>query len=111
MHFTLNLYIVEFRHVLHALLPREIEKRNITWYEQLQKYYATHAPIIIWIKSNLKSNIEFLSDHPVSMSVAAVKDRRIDALGDLRFLPDEILCAILTTLTPHDVARLSCVSR
>ncbi|XP_047341071.1 F-box protein At1g78280 [Impatiens glandulifera] len=37
-------------------------------------------------------------------------DRRFDALGDLRVLPDEILCAILTSLTPRDVARLSCVS-
>ncbi|XP_057786261.1 lysine-specific demethylase JMJ21 [Salvia miltiorrhiza] len=43
-------------------------------------------------------------------SVAAAKDRRTDALGDLRVIPDEILCAILTRLTPHDVARLSCVS-
>ncbi|KAH6816982.1 transferase [Perilla frutescens var. frutescens] len=41
---------------------------------------------------------------------AAVKDRRTDALGDLRLLPDETLCVILTRLTPHDVARISCVS-
>ncbi|KAK4434216.1 F-box protein [Sesamum alatum] len=41
---------------------------------------------------------------------AFMKDRRADALGDLRVLPDEILCDILTTLTPRDVARLSCVS-
>ncbi|KAL0368842.1 UNVERIFIED_CONTAM: F-box protein [Sesamum calycinum] len=45
------------------------------------------------------------------MSAAFMKDRRADALGDLRVLPDEILCNILTTLTPRDVARLSCVSR
>ncbi|CAL5385904.1 unnamed protein product [Camellia sinensis] len=38
------------------------------------------------------------------------KDRRPDALGDLRVLPDEILCAMLVYLTPRDVARLSCVS-
>ncbi|KAL6578361.1 hypothetical protein OROMI_010689 [Orobanche minor] len=41
---------------------------------------------------------------------AVVKDRRMDALGDLRVLPDEILCTILTRLTPRDVGRLSCVS-
>lgn len=45
------------------------------------------------------------------MLSAAVKDRRWHALGDLRVLPDEILCTILTKLTPCDVARLSCVSR
>ncbi|XP_042023312.1 F-box protein At1g78280-like isoform X1 [Salvia splendens] len=39
-----------------------------------------------------------------------VKDRRTDALGDLRVIPDEILCIILTRLAPHDVGRLSCVS-
>ncbi|XP_052202408.1 lysine-specific demethylase JMJ21 [Diospyros lotus] len=38
------------------------------------------------------------------------RDRRPDALGDLRVFPDEIICAILTNLTPRDVARLSCVS-
>ncbi|KAI3460046.1 hypothetical protein Pfo_016709 [Paulownia fortunei] len=43
-------------------------------------------------------------------SEAVEKDRRTDALGDLRVLPDEILCTILTRLTPPDVARLSCVS-
>ncbi|KAK4365163.1 hypothetical protein RND71_016521 [Anisodus tanguticus] len=37
-------------------------------------------------------------------------DRRAAALGDLRILPDEILCDILTYLTPPHVARLSCVS-
>ncbi|KAI9097565.1 hypothetical protein K1719_025336 [Acacia pycnantha] len=38
------------------------------------------------------------------------RDRRADALGDLRVLPDEILCAVLEELTPRDVARLACVS-
>lgn len=42
---------------------------------------------------------------------SVAKDRRLDALGDLRIIPDEILCAILVYLTPRDVARLSCVSR
>nr|GMD94024.1 F-box protein At1g78280 [Ipomoea batatas] len=37
-------------------------------------------------------------------------DRRFSALGDLRVLPDEILCAILTYLSPRDVARVACVS-
>ncbi|KAL3514196.1 hypothetical protein ACH5RR_026913 [Cinchona calisaya] len=37
-------------------------------------------------------------------------DRRVEALGDLRHLPDETLCSILTYLSPHDVGRLSCVS-
>ncbi|XP_051118418.1 lysine-specific demethylase JMJ21 [Andrographis paniculata] len=37
-------------------------------------------------------------------------DRRSEALGDLRVLPDEVLCIILANLTPLDVARLSCVS-
>lgn len=40
----------------------------------------------------------------------APKDRRIDALGDLRVLPDDTLCSILVLLSPRDVARLSCVS-
>lgn len=44
-------------------------------------------------------------------ALAVVKDRRAEALGDLRVLPDEVLCTILTRLTPRDVARLSCVSR
>ncbi|CAI9116257.1 OLC1v1017354C1 [Oldenlandia corymbosa var. corymbosa] len=39
-----------------------------------------------------------------------VKDRRPEALGGLSFLPDEILCSILTYLTPRDIGRLSCVS-
>lgn len=37
--------------------------------------------------------------------------RRLEALGDLRVLPDETLFAILTYLSPHDIGRLSCVSR
>ncbi|XP_074304173.1 lysine-specific demethylase JMJ21 isoform X1 [Silene latifolia] len=37
-------------------------------------------------------------------------DRRIGALGDMRVLPDEIICDIITALSPRDVARLSCVS-
>ncbi|KAL5992533.1 hypothetical protein ACLOJK_013452 [Asimina triloba] len=37
------------------------------------------------------------------------KDRRHDALGDLRVLPDEILCVIPEYLTPRDIARLSTV--
>ncbi|RWW63145.1 hypothetical protein BHE74_00029691 [Ensete ventricosum] len=40
-----------------------------------------------------------------------IGDRRPDALGDLCFLPDETLCAILDLLSPADLARLSCVSR
>ncbi|KAK9269878.1 hypothetical protein L1049_025451 [Liquidambar formosana] len=39
-----------------------------------------------------------------------LKDRRPDGLGDLRVLPDEIICAILDNLTARDVARLACVS-
>ncbi|GKV33666.1 hypothetical protein SLEP1_g42142 [Rubroshorea leprosula] len=38
------------------------------------------------------------------------RDRRPDALGDLKVLPDELICAILECLTPRDVARLACVS-
>ncbi|KAM7516848.1 hypothetical protein LguiA_006431 [Lonicera macranthoides] len=41
---------------------------------------------------------------------SVTKDRRLEALGDLRIIPDEILCAILVYLTPRDIARLSCVS-
>ncbi|XP_062101378.1 lysine-specific demethylase JMJ21-like [Humulus lupulus] len=37
-------------------------------------------------------------------------DRRPAALGGLRVLPDELVCAILEYLTPPDLARLSCVS-
>ncbi|KAK3016304.1 hypothetical protein RJ639_007624 [Escallonia herrerae] len=32
----------------------------------------------------------------------ALRDRRPDGLGDLRVIPDEILCAILVALTPRD---------
>ncbi|KAF4368421.1 hypothetical protein F8388_015785 [Cannabis sativa] len=39
-----------------------------------------------------------------------LRDRRPPALGDLRVLPDELVCAILEYLTPPDLARLSCVS-
>ncbi|ERN14745.1 F-box protein At1g78280 [Amborella trichopoda] len=38
------------------------------------------------------------------------RDRRPDALGDLRVLPDELICSILDFLSLRDVARLSCVS-
>lgn len=41
----------------------------------------------------------------------AVVDRRIEALGNLRVLPDEVICEIISSLSPPDVARLSCVSR
>lgn len=46
----------------------------------------------------------------IDESSIAPKDRRIDALGNLRVLPDETLCSILVLLSPRDVARLSCVS-
>ncbi|KAI4388722.1 hypothetical protein MLD38_001027 [Melastoma candidum] len=36
--------------------------------------------------------------------------RRSDALGDLRVLPDQVICSILENLSPRDVCRLSCVS-
>ncbi|KAF6170322.1 hypothetical protein GIB67_043012 [Kingdonia uniflora] len=38
------------------------------------------------------------------------KYRRPDALGELRVLPDELICSIMETLSPNDIARLSCVS-
>ncbi|KAJ0988627.1 hypothetical protein J5N97_006983 [Dioscorea zingiberensis] len=38
------------------------------------------------------------------------RDRRPEALGDLRVLPDELLCAIIDLLSPADLGRLSCVS-
>ncbi|XP_058087090.1 lysine-specific demethylase JMJ21 isoform X2 [Magnolia sinica] len=44
------------------------------------------------------------------MEIPQSNDRRHDALGDLRILPDELFCALLEYLTPRDVARLSCVS-
>ncbi|KAK3025936.1 hypothetical protein RJ639_040852 [Escallonia herrerae] len=34
---------------------------------------------------------------------SALRDRRPDGLGDLRVIPDEILCAILVALTPRDI--------
>ncbi|KAF5193236.1 Bifunctional arginine demethylase and lysyl-hydroxylase jmjd6 [Thalictrum thalictroides] len=37
-------------------------------------------------------------------------DRRPEALGDLRVLPDELICAILEDLSPRDLAHFSCVS-
>ncbi|GAB4861269.1 hypothetical protein Ancab_036430 [Ancistrocladus abbreviatus] len=37
-------------------------------------------------------------------------DRRPAALGELRVLPDEVIAAIIGSLPPRDVARLSCVS-
>ena len=40
-----------------------------------------------------------------------VNDRRPEALGNLRVLPDEILCDIISLLSPRDVAQLACVSR
>lgn len=40
-----------------------------------------------------------------------MRDRRLDALGDLRVLPDEIICSIMQLLTPRDLGRLACVSR
>ncbi|KAL2893737.1 hypothetical protein RDABS01_009646 [Bienertia sinuspersici] len=36
--------------------------------------------------------------------------RRVRALGDLRVLPDEVICDIISFLSPPDVARLACVS-
>ncbi|KAL4556455.1 hypothetical protein LXL04_039108 [Taraxacum kok-saghyz] len=38
------------------------------------------------------------------------RDRRPDALGDFNVLSDEIVCSILTLLSPRDVARLACAS-
>ncbi|CAA6664381.1 unnamed protein product [Spirodela intermedia] len=39
------------------------------------------------------------------------RDRRPDGLGELRVLPDELICAILDLLAPRDLGRLACVSR
>uniref|UniRef100_A0A7N0UM70 F-box protein n=1 Tax=Kalanchoe fedtschenkoi TaxID=63787 RepID=A0A7N0UM70_KALFE len=39
-----------------------------------------------------------------------VRDRRSEALGSLRALPDEVVCEILDRLTVRDVGRLACVS-
>uniref|UniRef100_A0A2P2JLR5 F-box protein At1g78280 n=1 Tax=Rhizophora mucronata TaxID=61149 RepID=A0A2P2JLR5_RHIMU len=41
---------------------------------------------------------------------SAMRDRRPDALGSLKVLPDELICTILEYLSPRDVARLACVS-
>lgn len=69
-------------------------------------------------KGQIASNSDRrLTKHRPSMEVEnsvpqfPPKDRRPDALGDLTVIPDEIICAILVSLTPRDVARLSCVSR
>lgn len=37
-------------------------------------------------------------------------DRRAGALGDFRVFPDELVCDIISRLSPPDVARLACVS-
>ncbi|KAF3320802.1 F-box protein [Carex littledalei] len=47
-----------------------------------------------------------MSDSAPALTV----DRRVDALGALRILPDETICAILELLSPTDLGRLSCVS-
>ncbi|KAK9130103.1 hypothetical protein Sjap_010590 [Stephania japonica] len=39
-----------------------------------------------------------------------MRDRRGEALGALRALPDDLICAILETLSPRDLARLACAS-
>ncbi|KAG5048728.1 F-box protein [Glycine soja] len=44
------------------------------------------------------------------MESQSQRDRRSDALGHLRVLPDEILCSILERLTTRDAARVACVS-
>ncbi|EOY30600.1 Transferases, transferring glycosyl groups, putative isoform 1 [Theobroma cacao] len=38
-----------------------------------------------------------------------LEDRRADALGNLKSLPDELICTILDYVTPRDIARLACV--
>lgn len=44
-------------------------------------------------------------------AVYGFRDRRPEALGDFRILPDEVINTILENLTPRDVSRLACVSR
>ncbi|KAK6940180.1 F-box domain [Dillenia turbinata] len=44
------------------------------------------------------------------MEEVGYRDRIADALGDLKVLPDELICAILENLTCRDIARLACVS-
>ncbi|KAK9165748.1 hypothetical protein Scep_000939 [Stephania cephalantha] len=39
-----------------------------------------------------------------------MRDRRSEALGELRALPDDLICAILESLSPRDVSRLACAS-
>ncbi|KAK8692331.1 hypothetical protein V6N13_075799 [Hibiscus sabdariffa] len=48
---------------------------------------------------------------PRQSHASPIKDRRADSLGDFKYLPDEVICAILDYLTPPDLARLACVSR
>ncbi|CAK9313061.1 unnamed protein product [Citrullus colocynthis] len=43
-------------------------------------------------------------------AVYGFRDRRPEALGDFRILPDEVINTILENLTPRDVSRLACVS-
>jgi hypothetical protein len=45
------------------------------------------------------------------VEVLEIKDRRVEGLGILQVLPDELICSILDNLTPRDVARFACVSR
>jgi hypothetical protein len=40
-----------------------------------------------------------------------VRDRRPEALGDFRVLPDELVCSIIAALPPRTVGTLACVSR
>ncbi|CAN6479936.1 unnamed protein product [Victoria cruziana] len=44
------------------------------------------------------------------MAFAPPKDRRPDALGNFRVLPDELLSTIFESLSPPDIGRLACVS-
>ncbi|XP_050231074.1 lysine-specific demethylase JMJ21 isoform X2 [Mercurialis annua] len=43
-------------------------------------------------------------------SQVQISDRRADALGNLKVLPDELICDILEKISPQDAARLACVS-